>query len=136
MAELHWELDNHFQHFGGPGFQMLGFDPRRESECHAGPKLPFSFDDDARKRTQEAIFERLPSILDHNGIPFRNFFDSHANESPATKAMIAEEISALSRTRQIEILNRDGSRRRKGVKVQNDDIIRRPQQKIFLPFSH
>jgi hypothetical protein len=54
MVQLHWELENHFQHFGQPGFGMLGFDPRRKVDGPPQLLLPYDFDESAKALTRRA----------------------------------------------------------------------------------
>jgi three-Cys-motif partner protein len=133
MQQLHWELENHFQHFGQPGLGMLGFDPRRVDDGSPQLLLPYEFDASARALTREALLEQIPRRIDQNGIGFADFFEAVVNETPATKHMLASHISELTLEKELEVWTSDGRRRRNGVQVCDDDIIRRPQQKIFLP---
>jgi three-Cys-motif partner protein len=133
MVQLHWELQNHFQHFGQPGFGMLGFDPRRQLDGPPQLLLPYDFDDSARALTRDALCDEIPRRINHDGVRFGGFFNSVVNETPATKQMLASHISELTLEKELEIRTSDGKRRRNGVQIHDDDIIVRPKQKIFLP---
>lgn len=133
MMQLHWELENHFQHFGRPGFGMLGYDPQRGDNDAGQMKLPYEFDESAGALTREALLEDIPKLINHNGVPFDKFFESKVNDSPATKQMLAEQIRELSLNKELEIRTHDGSLRRNGVQINNDDIIVRPRQRLLLP---
>jgi hypothetical protein len=79
------------------------------------------------------MMEQLPRRFTKEGVAFATFFDSVVNDTPATKQMLASHISELSLEKELEIWTPDGKQRQNGVQVQDDDIIRRPPQKIFLP---
>jgi three-Cys-motif partner protein len=132
MVQLHWELQNHFQHFGQPGFGMLGFDPRRKVDGQPQLLLPYDFDESAKALTRDALFDEIPRRINHDGVRFAEFFNSVVNETPATKQMLASNITALTLEKELEIWTSEGKRRRNGVQINDDDIILRPQQKILL----
>jgi three-Cys-motif partner protein len=135
MMQLHWELENHFQHFGQPGFCMLGYDPRKDLGRLGYRKLPFGFDSFAGEETRLALLDGLPQRIasNQNGIRFETFFNGVVNETPATKQMIAKGISALTLEKELEVRTSEGKLRRNGVQIQDDDIILRPQQRLWFP---
>ncbi len=133
MMQLHWEMENHYQHIGRAGFGMLGYDPRNNEISNHQKTFPFAFDKSANICTRQALLEELPRHIAPDGIRFRDFFDSVANESPATKQMLGEQISELTLAKELELRNADGKVRRNGVHIHNDDIIIRPRQRLLLP---
>ncbi|MDA8562849.1 three-Cys-motif partner protein TcmP [Mariniblastus sp.] len=138
MMQLHWEMENHFQHFGGCGFGksgMLGYDPRQDIER---PLLPYEFDSLAAEQTNEALLETLPQRISRlkRDITFGDFCDAVANETPATKQMLGQNISDLTCENELVIYSSDGRRRRNGVKIAPDDVIVVPRQKLLLPRSN
>jgi three-Cys-motif partner protein len=58
MMQLHWELKNHFQHFGRAGFDMLGYDPRKQESGDLQRTLPFAFDEPANDLTRQLYRSR------------------------------------------------------------------------------
>lgn len=137
MMQLHWEMENHFQHFGSAGFGMfgtLGYDPRNDIET---PLLPFQFDSVAAEQTNESLLESLPRRISQlkPEISFADFCDAVANETPATKQMLGQNISDLTRENELAIYSSDGRRRRNGVRIAADDVIVVPRQKLLLPRS-
>lgn len=131
MMQLHWEMKNHFQHFGRPGFGMLGFDPRRE--LGRQQTLPFDFDDSARALTQNALMDEIPRLITHEGMLFEDFFNAVVNNTPATKEMLATYIGELTKENELEVCASDGRLRRRGARLRDDDVVRRPQQTLLLP---
>lgn len=133
MMQLHWELKNHFQHFGRSGFGMLGYDPRNNENGDLQKIFPFAFDKSAKRCTQQSLLEEIPRLIDPEGIRFRDFFNSVVNESPATKQMLGEQISELTLSKELKIRRADGKIRKNGVQIHDDDIIFRPRQRLLLP---
>lgn len=136
MTALHWELENHFQHFGGSGFGMLGFDPRRTT-VQSLRTIPFDFDLSAKAETREALLAEIPRRVAalSDAVPFGTFFDRYVNDTPATKQMFEECIQILSKDGEIKVRNATGKSRRPGVKLADEDVLVIPKQKIFFARS-
>lgn len=133
MMQLHWELKNHFQHFGQPGFDMLGYDPRKQETSELQRILPFAFDEPANDLTRQSLLLEIPRRITRDGVRFCEFFDTVVNDTPATKKMIGDRISELTLEGELEIRTADGKIRRNGVQIEDDDIILRPRQNLLLP---
>ncbi len=135
MMQLHWELENHFQHFGQAGFSMLGYDPRRDLERLGQNRLSFGFDSYAAEETRTALLEELPRRISafSDGVRFGDFFNKVVNETPATKEMLAKQISKLTLEKELAVKSVSGKFRRNGVQLDDDDIIIRPRQRLLLP---
>ncbi|OYP34506.1 three-Cys-motif partner protein TcmP [Rhodopirellula sp. MGV] len=133
MMELHWDLNNHFEHFGKAGFGMLclGFDPR---QVPLQNQPTFAFDKDARELTREALLIEIPEKLSEFGgsTPYQMFFDRNVNDTPATKAMISDAIRQLAKDKDIEIFSENGKQRACDVKLNDTDRIRLAQTETFL----
>jgi three-Cys-motif partner protein len=135
MTQLHWQLENHFEHYGGPAFHMLGYHPHRDDERLGYKKLPFAFDSFAVKETQDALLVELPQMIASfpNGVPFVDFFGGVVNHTPATKAMIQQAIQGLTCEKELELLTAEGKPRQNGARIADSDIVRFPRQtRIFL----
>ncbi|ADB15969.1 conserved hypothetical protein [Pirellula staleyi DSM 6068] len=134
MVDLHWSMQNHFQHFGKAGFEMLlGYDP---SKINDSKMLPFDFGSDAASQTHESLLIGLPERLSRFGetISFKHFFETVVNETPATKQMIAIAARQLTKDHEIEVIRADGKLRKNGVIIHDDDLLRLPATKsLFLP---
>jgi three-Cys-motif partner protein len=111
MTRLHWELHNHFAHYGGPGLDMLGYDPKRPD---AGTQVAFSFDANARERTTVALCEQLPKRIWNfrDGIPVGELYAHIANETPADSALMGEVLGKLAAEREINVTGPKGGRTR------------------------
>ncbi|MCH8044379.1 MAG: three-Cys-motif partner protein TcmP [Planctomycetes bacterium] len=130
MTELHWQLENHFEHYGGPAFYMLGYNPRRDNARLGYQGLPFGFDSFAAKESQDALAAELPQMIASfpEGIPFGEFFKRVVNDTPATKSMLADAIRGLTCEKELELLTDEGKLRQNGVRIANSDIVRFPRQ--------
>ena len=113
MTGLHWELQNHFAHFGGAGQHMLGFDPANPPP----DTQEYLFDDGARERTLWAMQVDLPPLLypHRDGIEFRAFFASIANGSPANSEITRQALIGLAEHGVIEIRTPEGVKSRRIV---------------------
>jgi hypothetical protein len=120
---LHWNLQNHFSHFGEAGLAMLGFDPKQE---HEAQQLHFSFDLDAAARTRKTLGEELPRRLRsgyEQGVYFSTLFSDLTNETPATTAMLADVVAELCREGVLEKRGSGGERRKPETPVRSDDVV-------------
>lgn len=135
VKTLHWSVENHFQHFGGAGLAMLGYDPSRDPEVTGQSVLPFFFDDAARGRTTHALGESLPARIarEHpNGVRFADLFAGICNETPATKAMLAASVRDLCMARELEKRGGEGERRATTTAPKNDDLIQLSRQRSLF----
>jgi three-Cys-motif partner protein len=128
VKSLHWEIENHFQHFGRAGLAMLGYDPKRDSDVTG--QNAFAFDDPAKVRTQEALLAELPRRIACVGEPisFGRVFQSVCNETPATQSMLAEVVNELCAAGEIEKKGAKGERRADTTLPHDDDVLRMPTQ--------
>jgi hypothetical protein len=49
--------------------------------------------------------------------------------------MLAHGISTLTREKELEVRTSENARRKNSVQIQDDDIILRSSQRIFLPLA-
>ncbi|WP_167668223.1 three-Cys-motif partner protein TcmP [Roseomonas gilardii] len=129
MTTLHWAQSNQFSHYGGSGYNMLGFDPYSPPPNSQG----FMFDEDARSRTEWLLQEDLPKLLDKYGAPisFRQFFAENANHSPADSTIIRQVFAQLAEHKQVHILTADGGEKRVLSSMKPDDVLILPEQPTF-----
>lgn len=139
MTEVHWDNNNYFIHYGGSGldmFQMIGYDPDHDAACKGQGALGFEFDDVARKSSINALSEQIPRRIyeNDNGLMFENLFSSTCNHSPASAEIYRESIGILIDQRLIEVISKEGVRRRSAQQIKLDDQIIAPRQRglIFL----
>jgi len=128
VKELHWEIQNHFSHYGDTGLAMLGFDPSREPDPG---QLSFAFDSFAKQRTEEALLKQLPDRIGTGHaarVQCRDLFASVANETPATKEMVRTALTTLCREGDLAKHGGSGEQRRVDTPVRDDDVIMLPKQ--------
>lgn len=123
VKSLHWDVENHFEHFGSAGLLMLGYDPSSESSLS---QTNFAFDDGARLQTRHTLRRQLPERLFtryREGISFGGLLEATCNETPATRALLAEVVSELCVAGELEKHGGDSQRRAPRTLPHDDDII-------------
>jgi three-Cys-motif partner protein len=136
VKKLHWRIENHFQHYGGAGLDMiLGYDPSRDK--YVTGQMDFDFGSSAKERTRASLREDLPRRIREqhaSGISVRALFEATTNEMPATKDMLLDEVSELCRRGELEKIGADGQKRHTTTRADLDDIIRPREQRYFAFF--
>lgn len=140
MTQVHWDNNNYFIHYGGAGlkmFQMVGYDPDYDS-AYTGQsrlRLGFEFDDVARAASVASLIEQIPPLIySHDGgIGFGELFANTCNESPASADIYRTAIEKLLEHKVVDVVSRDGVRRRSAQQIRPLDHIMPPhQRKLFL----
>lgn len=108
MGAVFWGLQNTMEHFGGPGFDALGFDPN--VDVRQG-MLDYLFDDNARVRSQATLLEQIPRLLyqatkDGGVVSKRTLFASRANDTPVVSALVDSQLVELREAGEIVIRGR------------------------------
>lgn len=136
VKTLHWEVENHFEHFGGAGLAMLGYDPKDDPEITG--QLPFRFDDPARIRTRDALMAVLPErirVASPAGIEFSGLVRSLCNETPATEAHLATVIRDLCLEGELAKRGGQGENRALGTLPRAEDVIEIARQRKLFPVT-
>jgi three-Cys-motif partner protein len=133
VKSLHWQVGNHFEHYGSEGLLMLGFDPAAEPNPN---QICFAFDDDAKARTHQALLRQLPERIRAGwgeSVKFGTLFESTCNETPATRDLLARAISDLCVSREL-VKEGAGAERRATTLPHDDDLISiTRQRRIVFP---
>ena len=132
VKTLHWEVENHFEHFGRSGLVMLGYDPNEDPEVTK--QSVFQFDNQAKIKTETALLEDLSRRVSEkysDGVTFSSLFEETCNETPATKKLIQEAVSKLCTEGEIEKKGVNGERHFSETLPYDDDIIKIPSQISF-----
>jgi three-Cys-motif partner protein len=137
MTEVHWENSNHFIHYGGAGldmFQMVGYDPNRDSAFKGQSELGFEFDNVARDASVELLTEQIPQRVFANdvGISFGELFATTCNGSPASAAIYRSAIEILLEGKIVEVIGADGVKRRSAQQIRATDQIMPPAQRSLF----
>lgn len=133
MVKLHWEHENHFQfrHNGGPGLNMLGYDPRKDRGVTGQEGfIDFDFDENARERSIKSLRTDLPEFLIRHadGISFQQLLESTCNTTPASSEHYLYVLGELLVGKDLIVTSKDGRRRTKGETIQKDDVIKVSRQ--------
>lgn len=135
MGKLHWAIQNSFSHYGGAGLNALGFDPGKDLR-----QLPmdFTFDDDARRRSEDTVMDQLPRLLRQAGTngteppTVEALFAANCNDTPVTSDIVKAQLLRLRDEKEIIIVGADGKERPKAVNIRWDDSLTLPPQRSFL----
>ena len=138
MGNVFWNATNTMEHFGGAGFDALGFDPL--VDVRQG-MMDYTFNDDAAARSKKQLLEQIPHLLRagwDSGAPVtkRSLFASRANDTPVVGKLVDSQLSELRDAGEIVIL---GMKKSKGGMLTEtvreradsfgwDDQIRFPRQ--------
>lgn len=132
MTTVHWEHDTQFNHYGGAGLNMLGYDP--DFDFLSTGQYGFGFDSHAKVASTNALAQQLPQhLINHrDGMSFENLMISLCNGSPATEKIHKEALSILLQEKELQLVSSDGKIKRSSKNIQPQDIIRpHPQLKMF-----
>lgn len=134
MKHLHWDMENHFAHYGGPGLQMLGYTAAHDAEVN--PQSRFAFNVSARSLTRAALLDDLPGMLwAREGVPFGSLIEEITNDTPASSTIVGEVLLELDRAGTLNILGEKGGKRRVHDRIGAHDIIRPNRQLVIFPRS-
>jgi len=123
MQELHWRLRNHFVHEGQTGFFMLGYDPKRDTDLTGQAGQMFTFSDLDKARNHKTLLCQIPEMVPYTGVSLENFFKEQCNGTTATFKMIQKVVYALHQCGELEIFTRAGNKKRKGSKIDQQDVM-------------
>ncbi len=132
---ISWWLQNHFVHHGGPGFGALGFDPTQDLRQGA---FDFVFDDDALRRSEEAVLAQLPDLLwaerarSGEGLPVEAFFAARCNDTPVTSEIMQCQLVRLRDEKELEIVGENGRVKPRATRLDWGDRILLPSQGLLF----
>lgn len=138
MTEVHWDNNNSFIHYGGPGlnmFHIVGYDPDHDSARKGQLELGFEFDDVARKASIASLMEHIPRMIyaDDEGESFGVLFATTCNESPASAQIYRAAIEQLVKYKVIEVVSPEGVKRRSAQQIlATDQIVSPDQRRLFF----
>ncbi|MBK8277118.1 MAG: three-Cys-motif partner protein TcmP [Nitrospira sp.] len=137
MTEVHWDNNNYFIHYGGPGldmFHMVGYDPDHDSAQKGQFELGFEFDDVASNASIASLMEQIPRLIyaNNEGASFGVLFATTCNESPASAKIYRSAIEQLIEHRVVEVISPDGVSRRSAQQIQSSDQIVAPGQRSLF----
>jgi three-Cys-motif partner protein len=147
MGNVFWGMQNTMEHFGGAGFDALGFDPL--ADVRQG-MMDYTFDDNAKARSQNVLLRQIPELI-HGAaiaeIPLtkRGLFASSANDTPVVSDIVDAQLAELRDAGEIVIVGKvakDGLpasrrpiRQRARAFEWTDEIKLSKQRQLFSPFK-
>lgn len=137
MADVHWQPQNNFIHYGAAGLNMLnlvGYDPSRDDNFTGQSSFGFEFDDIARQASINQLSEQFPGLIYANeeGLSFGSLFSLTCNSSPASSNIYRDALGKLIGEKEIIVVGADGTIRRNGQNIKNTDQILPPRQKSLF----
>jgi three-Cys-motif partner protein len=132
MTQIHWDKNNYFVHYGGPGLEMfhaLGYVSKIDDR-HSPQQTLFQFDNDARRKSTDSLVEQIAPIVyrDPDGILFAELFATTCNLSPASSQIYRDAIGVLRDHKEIEVISATTGKRTQG-RIQDGDRIRIASQR-------
>ena len=116
MIQLHWDIQNRFEHYGPGDFGMLGWDALRDSSN----LLLFRFDDLDKKRMQDQLLDSLPgklySLVSEQPVTVDAMRHMFANQTAARFSDLDEILLQLVREKEFQILDPKGKARSRSLK--------------------
>ncbi|MDE0243451.1 MAG: three-Cys-motif partner protein TcmP [Candidatus Kaiserbacteria bacterium] len=136
MIQLHWEIQNRFEHYGPGDFGMLGWDALRDSS-----NLPlFQFGDLDKERMQKELLDSLPgklhSLVSEQPVTVDAMRHRFANQTAARFSDLDEIVLQLVREKEFQILDPEGKVRSRSLKrLKSTDRIALPPILLFSVVS-
>ena len=136
MIQLHWEIQNRFEHYGTGDFGMLGWDALRDSS-----NLPlFQFGDLDKERMQKELLDSLPgklhSLVSEQPVTVDAMRHRFANQTAARFSDLDEIVLQLVREKEFQILDPEGKVRSRSLKrLKSTDRIALPPILLFSVVS-
>jgi len=132
MTGIHWQMNNHFVHYGGAGldmFHVLGYVSEKDGQL-AGQASLFQFDDVAKKASTDSLVSQIGRIIygDPEGMPFAELFATTCNLSPASSDIYKDAIDLLRGHKEVEVISASTGRPT-NARVQDGDRIKVPDQR-------
>jgi len=136
MIQLHWEIQNRFEHYGPGDFGMLGWDALRDSS-----NLPlFQFGDLDKEQMQKQLLDSLPgklySLVSEEPVTVDAMRHRFANQTAARFSDLDKIVLQLVREEEFQILNPEGKVRSSSLKhLKPTDLIALPPTLLLPGFS-
>lgn len=138
MTGIHWQNNNHFIHYGGPGldmFRVLGYVSKNDNRISGYQPLLFEFDDDAKRASTNQLVEQIAPIIyaDSDGMTFAELFATTCNLSPASADIYRDAVDILRGHHEIEIISSVTGKPTQARVQDGDRIVIPSQLGLFVP---
>lgn len=136
MTRIHWEHNNHFIHYGGPGLDMfhaLGYVSKNDDNIAGHQPALFEFDEDARKASTEQLVSQIAPMIyaSADGMTFAELFATTCNLSPASADIYRDAISALRGHREIRVISAKTGKTTEARILDGDRVVVSKQRNLF-----
>lgn len=137
MTRIHWQNNNHFIHYGGPGldmFHVLGYVSKNDDRISGYQTQLFEFDENAKQlSTNQLVAQIAPMVYaDSEGMTFAELFSTTCNLSPASADIYRDAIDILRGHREIEVISASTGRPTQARIQDGDRLIVPDQQNLFV----
>ncbi|HUZ97525.1 MAG TPA: three-Cys-motif partner protein TcmP, partial [Edaphobacter sp.] len=138
MTRIHWQNNNHFIHYGGPGldmFRALGYVSKNDDQVIGYQHSLFEFDEDAKQASTDGLVAQIGPMIyaDSDGMTFGELFATTCNLSPASADIYRDAIDILRGHREIEVISSSTSKATQARIQDGDRIVISDQRNLFLP---
>jgi three-Cys-motif partner protein len=137
MTRIHWQNNNHFIHYGGPGldmFRALGYASKNDDRITGYQHSLFEFDEDAKQASTDGLVAQIGPMIyaDSDGMTFAELFATTCNMSPASADIYRDAIDLLRGHREVEIISSSTSRPTQARIQDGDRIVIPAQRNLFV----
>jgi hypothetical protein len=132
MTRIHWQHNNHFIHYGGPGldmFRVVGYRTKNDDQVSGHQRALFTFDQDAKKSSTDQLVAQIAPMIHANddGMTFSELFATTCNLSPASADIYRDAIDILRGHHEVEVISAATGKPTQ-AKIQDGDRIAIPNQ--------
>ncbi len=137
MTRIHWEHNNHFIHYGGPGldmFNVLGYVSKNDDRLTGHQPSLFQFDADAKQLSTNQLVSQIASRIydDSDGVVFAELFATTCNLSPASADIYKDAIDILRLHKDVEVISATTGKRTRARVQDGDRIVAPYQRNLFV----
>ncbi len=136
MIQRHWDISDTFEHYGGGGFDMLGWDALRSTDT----LRLFRFEDLEAKRIRMQLLDSMPQELHglvvDRPVTVKKMRHMLANKTAARFCDLDDTVLELARAKEIDILTAERKLRSRSLRrLRADDRIAMPRKPLLHGLS-
>ncbi|NVK23079.1 MAG: three-Cys-motif partner protein TcmP [Kangiellaceae bacterium] len=132
MLSVHWDQQNHFQHIGKGSLFEMGFDHR----LFESKDSLFSFRQDDERKLLKELEDELPArVMDSmvdNVLAVDQLLSQIGNLTAAKNNMIFDVLQKLVGEGELQIIKKDGGRKKASTLIEVSDKLVRPEQPLLF----
>ena len=136
MIQRHWDISDTFEHYGGGGFDMLGWDALRSTDT----LRLFRFEELEAKRIRMQLLDSMPQELHglvvDQPVTVKKMRHMLANKTAARFCDLDDTVLELARAKEIDILTAERKLRSRSLRrLRADDRIAMPRKPLLHGLS-